>query len=315
MPTDKDQQLISETLRECGGEELTLAKALKLYETIYMSSRNFTPTTRKSYKRDLNQLVAFLEGNGQTLVSQVRKVDLRAFQAHLDRKGYAGTSRRRKTSAVRSLFRFLTSNDLIRVNPAVDLVPPQTEQKQPRVLTEKEYKALLRACSHETRDAAIIELLLQTGIRLSELARLTLDDVELPARISRDPANTGALHVKGKGRKERTITLNYKACKALKAWLKIRPNIDSAALFVTKFREPMGPRAFQRVVKKYLRDAGIKGASCHTLRHTMATHHVAKGTSLRTVQEALGHTDLKTTSIYVQLAREVMNKELQEHAL
>ena len=87
------------------------------------------------------------------------------------------------------------------------------------------------------------------------------------------------------------------------------------ALFVTKYRQPMGPRAIQHLVGKYMREAGIKGASVHTLRHTFATHHVAKGTSLRTVQEVLGHADLKTTSIYVQLAQEAVKRELQENAL
>ncbi len=91
--------------------------------------------------------------------------------------------------------------------------------------------------------------------------------------------------------------------------------LSSLILFVTKFLTPMSPRAFQYLVKKYLDEAGIKGASVHTLRHTFATHHVAKGTDLRTVQEALGHKDLKTTSIYVQLCRDVMRRELQEHAL
>jgi len=190
------------------------------------------------------------------------------------------------------------------------LIPPKIEFREPRVLSEAEYKALLRACSHEIRDAAIIELLLQTGIRLSELARLIINDLELPARITRDPADVGRLHVIGKGKRDRWIPLNYKACKALKAWLKVRPGVEHDALFVTKFLTPMSPRAFEYVVKKYLDEAGIKNASVHTLRHTFATHHVAKGTDLRTVQEALGHTDLKTTSIYVQLAREVMKKEL-----
>ena len=86
-------------------------------------------------------------------------------------------------------------------------------------------------------------------------------------------------------------------------------------LFVTKFRSPLGVRAIQHVVEKYLKEAGINGASVHTLRHTFGTHHVAQGTSLRTVQEMLGHADLKTTSIYVQLAQDVAKRELQEHAL
>ena len=251
----------------------------------------------------------------QTKPDDVSLNDLEAYLADLDRRGYAGTSRRQKTYAIKSFFAFLKQYGYVDHSVVQSLIPPKVEVKEPRVLSEQEYQALLRACSHEVRDAAIVELLLQTGIRLSELAKLSLDDVELPARISRDPDNTGRLHVVGKGSKSRTIPLNYKACKALKAWLKTRPDVDHNHHFVTKFLTPVSPRAFQYVVKKYLDEAGIKGASVHTLRHTFATHHVAKGTDLRTVQEALGHRDLKTTSIYVQLARDVMRRELQEHAL
>jgi len=194
--------------------------------------------------------------------------------ADVDRRAYGGTTRRRNTSSIKSFFGFLKQYGYITNNVAERLTPPAREYKEPRVLTTRKYQALLRACSHDIRDAAIIELLLQTGIRLAELARLTLDDIDLPKRISRDPTNTGTLFVHGKGRKERTVTLNYKACKALKAWLKIRPNVDANSLFVSKFLEPMSPRAYEYIVKKYLKEAGIKGASVHTLRHTFATHHV-----------------------------------------
>ena len=158
-------------------------------------------------------------------------------------------------------------------------------------------------------------MLLQTGLRLSEIARLRLDDVELAGRITQSPDTIGRLHILGKGRKDRWIPLNYKACRALKTWLKARPDVDHDGLFVTKFRKPTGIRAIQHIVEKGLKEAGVKGASVHTLRHSFATHHVAQGTSLRTVQEMLGHADLKTTSIYVQLAQEVVRKDLQAHAL
>ncbi len=119
--------------------------------------------------------------------------------------------------------------------------------------------------------------------------------------------------VHGKGRKQRILPLNYKACRALKTWLNVRPHSESRALFLTKFSQPMSTRAIQRVVEKYLKEAGI--ASVHTLRHSFATHHVARGTSLKTVQEALGHADLKTTSIYVSTAMEAMKRDLQNNAL
>jgi integrase/recombinase XerD len=150
---------------------------------------------------------------------------------------------------------------------------------------------------------------------LSEVARLTLNDIQLPAHITRDPANIGSVFVKGRGRRERTLYLNYKACRALKVWLADRPLTVTNALFVTKFLEPMRARGIQRVVEKYAKEARIDHASVSTLRHTFGTHHIAKGTDLRTVQEALGHADLKTTSVYLSTAKRAMQRDLQNNAL
>lgn len=293
----------------------TLHDALAHYERIYMPSRNFATKTRLNYRNDLLDLVEFLIHQGKTQLDQLSPRDLEAYLADLDRRQYAGASRKRKTYAMKSLFRFLYDSGYTPQDISQRLIPPRSEYKEPRVLTKDEYTALLRACSHHTRDSAIVEVLLQTGIRLSELAKLRLDDVDLPGRIGRDPEAMGRLHILGKGRKDRWIPLNYKACQAIRSWLNARPQVEHDALFVSKFRTAMGARSIQHVIEKYVREAGIKDASVHTLRHTFATHHVAMGTSLRTVQEVLGHADLKTTSIYVQLAQEAVKKELQEHAL
>jgi integrase len=136
------------------------------------------------------------------------------------------------------------------------------------------------------------------------------------ARDEFDPA-TGLLHIHGKGRKERIVTVNWKAVRAIKAYQKIRKprDEDEDHLFLTKFGKAMGPRSIEDVVQKYLREAGISDASTHALRHTFATQHVPKGTSLNVVRAALGHESLKTTSLYVELAREQMDKELQQNAL
>ena len=295
---------------------ITFQHALQQYQGIFIPSRNFAERTRTEYLSDLTDLLRFLDQLKIQKIHQVTIVVLVQYLAELDRRGYAGSTRKRKFSSLRSFFRFLNNNAYLDEDLAQRLPPPHTENKEPRVLSEFEYKQLLRACAYETRDAAIIELLLQTGIRLSELTRLTLDDIELPLQINHDPTNTGILRIiGGKGRKDRTLPLNYKACKALKAYLNIRPKVDTRKIFINKFGNPLGPRGVQLLMQKYFQEAGIKGAHVHSLRHTFGTHHVAKGTSLRTVQEALGHKDLKTTSIYISLAREVMNKELQDHAL
>src|SRR5689334_20517397 len=152
-------------------------------------------------------------------------------------------------------------------------------------------------------------------MQLSELAKLQLHDVEILKHIMQD--GDTIVHVRGKpkGRKIENIPLNYTACKAVAAYLLVRPEVGETALFISQFKRPISTRAIQHRMTKYLEEAGITGASVHTLRHTMATHHVARGTDLKTVQETLGHADLKTTSIYVSLAKTAQRKALQEHAL
>lgn len=295
--------------------DYTLTKALDLFATVGMPARNLAERTRQEYRHDLDDLLAFLAKRGLTTVAGVGLPDLEAYQAEMDRRGYKAATRERKTYAIKTFFKWLHRQGLVASNVAGQLVPPRAQKTEPRYLSKSEYQALLRACSHQPRDAAIIEVYLQTGMRLSELARLTLADVELPKRISRDPDNMGWVRVTRKGGKIEEIPLNYKACQALKAWLKVRPQVDHDGLFVSKFKTKMTPRAIQYMVRKYLREAGIQGASVHTLRHTMATHHVAAGTDLKTVQETLGHADLSTTAIYVSLAKKAQRKALQENAL
>ena len=294
----------------------TFAGALAQYQVLFLASRNLATRTRREYTNDLADLIAFLEGKCFVRdPGKVEKRHLEAYLADLDRLGFTGSTRRRKVASIRSFFTLLEEDGFIPQNPARKLIPPEREHLQPRVLTQGEYKRLQSACVHETRDAAIIEVLLQTGVRLSELARLTLQAVELPAKIAGDEGNVGSVHIFGKGRKQRTITLNWKACEAIGSYLAIRPEVEDDRLFITKFGEGISPRAIQYIVEKYLEEAGIQSASVHTLRHTFAVHMVKKGTKLDIVRQALGHESLKTTSIYVDLARTVMDKELQANAL
>lgn len=204
-----------------------------------MPPRNLAPRTRSEYAHDIEDLIALLGQNDVHNAGQVSRNHLEHYLAELDRRGQTGTTRRRKASSIKSFLDFLRSTNIIQNNLAESLTLPRRENRQPRVLSEQEYKRLLRACGHETRDAAIIELLLQTGIRLSELADLTFDDIELPARINRDPANIGTLRIgSGKGRKDRTIALNFKVCKALEAYLAVRSNVEHNAVFITNQVRP-----------------------------------------------------------------------------
>src|SRR4051794_3363200 len=186
---------IAEVVGNIKADELTLDQAVELFGTVYMPSRNFSDKTRVSYKTDLAQLVKFLKSTGISKIRDVGLSQLRSFLADLDAKGFTGVSRRRKVASIRALFAFLVKDGLVQRNVTLELIPPKREEKEPRFLTHQEYQALLRACSHEQRDSAIIELILQTGIRLSEVARLTTHDIELPVRINREPDNTGSIFI------------------------------------------------------------------------------------------------------------------------
>jgi integrase/recombinase XerC len=280
-----------------------------------MPARNLSARTRTEYQNDLADLVAYLATRGISQVDQVGLSELEAYQAEMDRRGYAASTRERKTYAIKTFFKFLHHQGITREHIATRLIPPRREMREPRFLSEQEYQQLLRAASHNARNAAIIELFLQTGMRLSELARLTLADLEIPKRITRDPDNTGLVRILRKRGKTQTIPLNYKACQAVASYLRVRPAVAHDTLFVTKFKTPMSKRAVQYTITKYLQEVGITNASTHTLRHTMATHHVARGTDIKTLQETLGHERLETTAIYVSLAKTAQRKALQEHAL
>lgn len=293
----------------------TLDEGLDQFIQIGMAARNLSARTRKEYARDLRNLLDFLAERTLTCVDQINLSHLEAYQAEMDDRGYKSSTRRRKTLAIRIFFDFLERYGALELSPAARLVPPEVKRDEPRFLSEDEYQRLLRACSHQPRDAAIVELFLQTGIRLQELTNLTLSDIELPKRINKDPDNIGTMRIQRKGGKIDTVPLNYKACRAIKSWLKVRPKIEDDALWASRYKEPMSTRAIQYAIKKYMDEAGIIGASVHSLRHTMATHHAMKGTDAKTIQETLGHASLVTTELYISLAKKAQRKALQQNAL
>ena len=201
-----------------------------------------------------------------------------------------------------------TSSDISKA-----LITPFAEKTLPKVLTRAEYTRLLAACAENPRDLAIITLFLQTGIKLSELVCLKVADIELAGQAGE---NNGWLKVQeGSGRKGRVLPLNQKAGEALRTYLLVRGKPDVGTLFLNRAGELLGSRGVQKVIEKYMGKAGIKGASVHSLRHTFGTHHAAKGTSIKTIQKVMGHKDSRTTEMYLDLAKDIQAKELEENAL
>ncbi len=289
--------------------EITVRKALEDYKTVYMAYRNFADRSRVEYLNDLEDLVEFLEESGTSIVEKLGLAQVERYLAFLERRGFADATRKRKTVAIRSFLKFLYQDQYISSNLAKHVIPPFVDNKTPSFLTEAEYNRLKDACAGNARDAAIIELLLQTGIRLSELTRLTINDIELTQ-------DNGIIRIGGgRGKEERILPLNSKACNALKAYKAERPTSAVPNLFLNKFSQPLGARGIEKMLRKYFKMVGIGKASVRTLRHTFGVHHALKGTTTETMQKVMGHKDSRSTLIYIELAKKMAGRELQENAL
>lgn len=312
MSPTKDQLLPFALLEEIGTVE-TLAQALVLYKRLGMQMSAKAKRTRVEYENDVADLVAFLTKSGITRVDQVTLTHLKVYQVDLERRGYKASTRNRKTYAIKGFFAFLSDYAVIKVDIAAELIPPVVERGEPRFLSEAEYTRLLDAARDNVRDAAIIELFLQTGIRLSELVGLSVRDVMLETPPAPDRPHGSSIRIKRGGR-HITIPINDKAQNALRKWLEIREPILDTALFLTAVKKPMGKRAVQLMLEKYLKEAGIGSASVQSLRHTMAVHHLAKGTPAKTLAEILGDSP-DSIQVYLSAARKLHSKALQENAL
>lgn len=271
--------------------------------------KNASPHTLASYRTDIEQFFAFAAATqGQTEVkpATVTPILIRAYLASLKEEDYARRTIARRMAALRSFFRFLCREETLAENPFTAVRSPKLEKRLPSFLDPGEMTCLLELPAKDVRgrrDAAILELLYATGMRVSELAGLSLRDVDLAE---------GYALVYGKGSKERVVPVGRKANNAVNLYLELsRPKLYAKAkfqhdtLFVNKDGGPLTDRSIRRLVDKYVEQAAIaKKVSPHTIRHTFATHLLNNGADLRSVQELLGHVNLSTTQLYTHVTKE-----------
>lgn len=263
----------------------------------HLKSQGRSSATVLAYGKDIEQLRDFLNELQKSRVQEITIKDLQAFMAKLSKEGYTPKSISRKTNSTKTFFRFLKINDFITDDPASLLEHPKFEMKPPRILTKTEYRALRDAARADTRMSAIIELLLQTGIRIGELARLKTSDLKFSTG-----AKVGELHVPaGESYPERTVPLNKAGEVSLKRYLDVRPETRDETLFVTKTGRPLLVRNIRTAIDRYFKLAGILHAKVNDLRHTFVAHHLMGGTSLVLVSKLAGHKRLATTEKYLNL--------------
>jgi integrase/recombinase XerD len=266
--------------------------------------RGLAPLTLESYASDLQNFREYLHHAGLASWEEVSLPDLQSYLAELEKRGLAATSRARRLSALRQFFRFLQQEDKLPANPVELLDSPRLPMKLPKVLGEKEVEALLAAADGTTplglRDAALLEVLYATGLRVSELVGLTLKQVDL---------RRGVVRPLGKGSKERLVPMVPQAVEKLRRYLaEGRPHLlkerDNAFLFLNSKGKPLTRQGFWKLLRKYALKANVRRLSPHVLRHSFATHLLSRGANLRVLQLLLGHADLATTQIYTHLEAE-----------
>lgn len=252
-----------------------------------------------AYSKDIEQLLNFLSEEGVTSLDEVGIEELEKYKQDLQDNNYTPKSVSRKINSTRTFFKFLLEKRIIKDNPSEKLAHPKFKTKPPRVLTEMEYRALRDVSRVDVRLFSIVELLLQTGIRIGELAGLTLDDI----RQSKD-GKIDFLYIKASGsHPARKVPLNKSAKKALDEYLKIRPETEDDTIFITKNGRPLLVRNIRTAIDKAYEKAGIKNAKVNDLRNTFISHHLANGVSLVTVSKLVGHKRLSTTEKYLNLVK------------
>lgn len=288
---------------------------LDKYKAFLIGTKGRSENTVRVYTDDLSTFNRFLELQNADYAALDRRF-LRGYLAWLatrargKRGGYARVSVARKLVSLRAFYRFLQQQGIVKVNPVPkgSAFRVKTEKRLPDFLTENETERILQAPDSDTelglRDQAILELLYSSGVRLSELAALNMEDLNLETREAK---------VWGKGSKERIVLLGGPAVQSLRNYLAVsRPELADAptnALFLNKYGGRLSPRSIQKIVKKSARQATVNPKThTHSMRHTFATHLLEGGADLRIVQELLGHSSPATTQIYTHVTQRQARK-------
>ena len=270
--------------------------------------RNVSVNTVIAYREDLESFVSFLcndyfsMGRDQLDLRRIDNLTIRAYLAHLARRKLARSSVARHLSALRTFFKHLMREGAVEANPARGVATPKREKHLPSVMQPADVALLLEQPDTSVplglRDRAFLELMYASGLRISELVGIDLDDLEVRARL---------VKVRGKGSKERIVPFGSKAEAAIRAWLAVRGDLvgamsEETALFLNYRGERITTRSVRRLFDGYVRDAALRaGISPHTMRHSFATHLLNAGADLRGIQELLGHASLSTTQKYTHL--------------
>lgn len=286
-----------------------LRSEVEEYLTYLTTERQVSPRTASAYRGDLLRMAGFLRGLRRSSGSDVRPVDLERYLAKLRTEGLQSSTVARHGASIRSFYGYLEEIGSVPENPARHLEAPKLWKRVPRTLGREEVEDLIESPDTKAplglRDRAMLEMMYGTGMRVSELIGLRLDEVDL---------EESTVIVRGKGGKQRLLPLGRQA----RSWLELflgegRPAVRKSSVckevFVNNRGGALTRMGFWKILKKYAQASGLSArVTPHVLRHSFATHLLEGGADLRTVQELLGHSSIRTTQIYTEVEREYLKK-------
>lgn len=267
----------------------------------YLKKQNKASATILAYGKDIQQLTEFLTKRQITHVTSVTPELIEDFKDYLAENKYIAKSISRKLNSVKTFFRYLKAENLVTEDPAAFVAHPKYEVAPPRILSKMEYRALRDASRDDIRIAAIIELLLQTGMRIGELARLQVEDAkEREIKIRAFESHP-----------ERIIPLNEAGKKSLDRYLNIRPKTKIKNIFVTKNGKPLLVRNIRAIIDRFFKIADVKNTTVNALRHTFIAHQLMSGASVVLIQKLVGHKRLSTTEKYLEIVKDKVEQTVK----
>lgn len=267
----------------------------------HLASQGRASATILAYSKDIEQLADFVAKSNKNNLTEVTKEDIDAFKESLASTNYTTKSISRKINSIKSFFVYVLANGAISENPAVNVTHPKYDIKPPRILNKIEYRALRDACREDFRMAAIVELLLQTGMRISELANLKIGDLDLQSNQITIRAY--------ESHPERVIPLNQPVKESLARYMETRPKSGNTSVFITKTGNAFLIRNIRSNLDRYFHIAGIENAKVNDLRHTFIAQQLTSGSPLVYISKLVGHKRLSTTEKYLEFISEKPAKD------
>lgn len=267
-----------------------------------LENKGRSPSTILAYRADLEQLIDFLQDRNKVLPSQIQQSDIEVFRDELLNQKYTPKSVSRKLNAIKTFFRWSIKNGILSSNPADNVAHPKIQPTMPKYLSPLEYRALRDVVRDDHRISAIVELILQTGMRISEVSNLKVENIKGNEIIIEQHAT----------QPRRTVPLNTPAREALQEYLKVRPDTDSPYVFVSKNGKPLAVRNIRAAIDRYMQKAGIEEYSVNDLRTTFIVENLKRDVNIVLLSQVVGHKRLSTTERYLELAEVEESGKKQE---